>query len=155
MLCVRILCLQSRDFSSKWRAIKQLVDDFSSIRMVVARKTEGLNQCIKVTLEIFIYKILQSSAMPWYFQLKDEFCSGFSFIDIDECKGGHSCDVGKSVCENLDGSYRCNCFPGYIMSGNGKSCIRKFYICTLSLVERNRVFWLRQVFTCVNLTAPV
>jgi hypothetical protein len=35
-----ILCLQSRDFSSKWRAIKQLVDDFSSIRMVVARKTE-------------------------------------------------------------------------------------------------------------------
>jgi hypothetical protein len=27
-------------FSSKWRAIKQLVDDFSPIRMVVARKTE-------------------------------------------------------------------------------------------------------------------
>jgi hypothetical protein len=25
---------------SKWRAIKQLVDDFSPIRMVVARKTE-------------------------------------------------------------------------------------------------------------------
>jgi hypothetical protein len=35
-----ILCLQSRDFSSKWRAIKQLVDDFSPIRMVVAIKTE-------------------------------------------------------------------------------------------------------------------
>jgi hypothetical protein len=37
---LNIVCLQSRDFSSKWRAIKQLVDDFSLVRMVVARKTE-------------------------------------------------------------------------------------------------------------------
>ena len=31
-----ILCLQSRDFSSKGRAMKQLVDDFSPIRVVGA-----------------------------------------------------------------------------------------------------------------------
>ncbi|CAB3982448.1 sushi, von Willebrand factor type A, EGF and pentraxin domain-containing 1-like [Paramuricea clavata] len=57
---------------------------------------------------------------PGFYNEKDNVCK-----DIDECKGGHSCDVGKSVCENLEGSYRCNCFPGYIMSGNGKSCIAR------------------------------
>ena len=56
------------------------------------------------------------------------------FLDIDECQGGHSCDLGKSVCENLEGTYRCNCLQGYIPSLDGKSCTGKSKTYTLNLI---------------------
>ena len=38
-------------------------------------------------------------------------------LDIDECSTGeHGCDM-LATCVNTDGSYTCNCFPGY--SGDG------------------------------------
>ncbi|PFX28259.1 Protein HEG-like 1 [Stylophora pistillata] len=40
--------------------------------------------------------------------------------DVDECStGAHSCDV-HADCENIEGSYKCSCKPGY--QGDGKIC---------------------------------
>ncbi|XP_059148172.1 fibrillin-1-like [Physella acuta] len=33
--------------------------------------------------------------------------------DVDECKNISSCDSNMSVCENVIGSFKCNCKPGY------------------------------------------
>ena len=34
--------------------------------------------------------------------------------DKNECTEGlHKCDIRRSTCTNTDGSYTCNCFPGY------------------------------------------
>lgn len=41
--------------------------------------------------------------------------------DIDECKN-YPCDTGKSTCQNLIGSYRCNCKTGY-QNLDAKQCI--------------------------------
>ncbi|CAH3159082.1 unnamed protein product, partial [Pocillopora meandrina] len=45
------------------------------------------------------------------------------FSDIDECKGNHSCHV-NATCTNTNGSYLCECHPGF--NGNGQSCTGKF-----------------------------
>ena len=45
------------------------------------------------------------------------------FSDIDECKGNHSCHV-NATCTNTNGSYVCECYPGF--NGNGQSCTGEF-----------------------------
>lgn len=39
--------------------------------------------------------------------------------DIDECRGGASCDV-QANCTNLEGGYSCSCKQGF--DGNGTYC---------------------------------
>ena len=45
------------------------------------------------------------------------------FSDIDECKGNHSCHV-NATCTNTNGSYICECRPGF--NGNGQECTGEF-----------------------------
>ena len=41
-------------------------------------------------------------------------------LDVDECKSGsHKC---SQLCHNEKGSYKCSCYDGYILNGNGYSC---------------------------------
>ncbi|CAH3159163.1 unnamed protein product, partial [Pocillopora meandrina] len=40
-------------------------------------------------------------------------------MDIDECKGNHSCHEDAN-CTNTNGSHECDCQPGY--TGNGQNC---------------------------------
>ena len=47
------------------------------------------------------------------------------FLDIDECKGNHSCHENAN-CTNTNGSHVCDCQPGY--TGNGQNCTGKFGI---------------------------
>ena len=47
----------------------------------------------------------------------------YSFSDIDECKSYLSCHV-NATCTNTDGSYVCECYPGF--NGNGQNCKGKF-----------------------------
>ena len=47
------------------------------------------------------------------------------FIDIDECKGNHSCHENAN-CTNTNGSHVCDCQPGY--TGNGQNCTGEFGI---------------------------
>ncbi|XP_073785829.1 latent-transforming growth factor beta-binding protein 4 isoform X4 [Danio rerio] len=41
--------------------------------------------------------------------------------DIDECVSDQVCGA-QSVCVNTDGSYRCDCAPGYRAAGAGRQC---------------------------------
>ncbi|KAK2894957.1 hypothetical protein Q8A67_012186 [Cirrhinus molitorella] len=41
--------------------------------------------------------------------------------DIDECASPHMCGL-QSVCVNTDGSYRCDCLPGYRAAGPRRQC---------------------------------
>jgi hypothetical protein len=45
-----------------------------------------------------------------------------SILDINECAADNlnSCDKTLGVCTNTDGSYTCQCKPGY--TGDGRSC---------------------------------
>ena len=70
------------------------------------------------------------------------------FIDIDECKGNHSCHENAN-CTNTNGSYVCDCQPGY--NGNGQNCTGEFGITRkcghgLFLLVRSFFFWLYSVF---------
>ena len=49
------------------------------------------------------------------------------FIDVDECKGNHSCHENAN-CTNIIGSHVCVCQPGYI--GNGQNCTGEVGITT-------------------------
>ena len=50
------------------------------------------------------------------------------FSDIDECtENGRVCLNGR--CENLDGSFRCVCNPGYRLSSDGAFCRGKCLAC--------------------------
>ena len=46
----------------------------------------------------------------------------FLISDVDECTfGTHDCDKSSHAkCINTEGSFKCECIPGYI--GDGKSC---------------------------------
>jgi hypothetical protein len=55
----------------------------------------------------------------------------FSYIDIDECSLApmqeNVCPQLTTVCVNLNGSYRCDCLPGYVKDSG--SVIYVNYIC--------------------------
>ena len=43
------------------------------------------------------------------------------YTDIDECKDGlHSC-TANTLCVDTNGTFRCECFPGF--QGNGRICL--------------------------------
>lgn len=50
----------------------------------------------------------------------------FSFLlfpDVDECQTGiHRCGEGQ-ICQNVPGSYRCNCQTGYQFDAIRQSCV--------------------------------
>lgn len=43
----------------------------------------------------------------------------FLSSDIDECDTGHNCE---RVCENLIGSYKCACPPGFELNADNTTC---------------------------------
>ena len=47
----------------------------------------------------------------------------YDFTDNDECKGNHSCHV-NAICTNKNGSYVCECHPGF--NENGQNCAGEF-----------------------------
>jgi len=43
-------------------------------------------------------------------------------LDINECAQNPSI-CGNGACENLNGTYRCHCNPGYDVDASGKKCV--------------------------------
>ena len=77
------------------------------------------------------------------------------FIDIDECKGNHSCHENAN-CTNTNGSHVCDCQPGY--TGNGQNCTGKFGIARKCghgwfILVRSFLFCIYNVF-CVPVGKP-
>ena len=74
---------------------------------------------------MYDYQRNHSNESPLIFKvtnmMKCKYISGFP--DIDECKGNHSCHV-NATCTNTNGSYLCECHPGF--NGNGQSCTGEF-----------------------------
>ena len=51
----------------------------------------------------------------------------FYDTDIDECiERGQAPCVGNARCENTQGSYRCVCPSGYVLSPDGRVCQGKY-----------------------------
>ena len=71
------------------------------------------------------YQSNHSTESPLIFKvinmMKCKYMYGFS--DIDECKGNHPCHV-SATCTNTNGSYLCECHPGF--NGNGQICTGEF-----------------------------
>lgn len=44
---------------------------------------------------------------------------GRTCADVDECEGPDPC---SHECINKPGSYRCDCYPGYVMEADGHHC---------------------------------
>ena len=76
---------------------------------------------------MYDYQSNHSAESPLIFKetnmMKYKYIYGFS--DIDECKGNHSCHV-NATCTNTNGSYLCECHPGF--NGNGQNCTGEFNI---------------------------
>ena len=76
---------------------------------------------------MYDYQSNHSTESPLIFKvtnmMKCKYIYGFS--DIDECKGNHSCHV-NATCTNTNGSYLCECHPGF--NGNGQNCTGEFNI---------------------------
>ena len=74
---------------------------------------------------MYDYQSNHSTESPLIFKvtnmIKCKYIYGFS--DIDECKGNHSCHV-NAICTNTNGSYLCECQPGF--NGNGQSCTGEY-----------------------------
>lgn len=49
--------------------------------------------------------------------------SVFDSPDIDECVSNQGLGPCMEHCHNSPGSYRCSCRYGYILAGDGHSCI--------------------------------
>ena len=45
-------------------------------------------------------------------------------IEIDECVGNHDCE---DTCVNTNGSYVCQCGPGYQLAKNRRNCTGKVF----------------------------
>lgn len=54
---------------------------------------------------------------------KQDGASWSRFSDINECL--HSNGGCEQICKNEPGSFRCQCFPGYYLASDSKSCISK------------------------------
>ena len=70
------------------------------------------------------------------------YCNWFS--DIDECQsgrcGGHDC-CGIHTCVNTQGSYHCQCKPGYVPDRKGKNCIGERCYTRCINILCNKKFW--------------
>ena len=55
----------------------------------------------------------------------DTFLPICQFIDVDECKGNHSCHESLN-CTNTFGSHVCDCQAEY--NGNGQNCTGEFKV---------------------------
>ena len=44
----------------------------------------------------------------------------FTVLDIDECRLG--VDNCEQACRDTDGSYACECFSGYNLNNDGRTC---------------------------------
>lgn len=44
-----------------------------------------------------------------------------SVLDVDECESSGICGA-MSKCVNTEGSYRCECLPGFRAAGPGRQC---------------------------------
>ncbi|XP_043497943.1 low-density lipoprotein receptor-related protein 2 isoform X2 [Polistes fuscatus] len=60
-----------------------------------------------------------------------------SCIDRDECMEWNFCD---QICENIDGSYRCSCAPGYVLHGSNECRAQNISAFEL-LVAQDRAIW--------------
>ena len=45
------------------------------------------------------------------------------FLDINECEDGHSC---SQICNNLIGSFKCECRSGFLLQADEKECLGRF-----------------------------
>ena len=77
----------------------------------------------KLCFIIYNYQSNYTTESPPIFKVTIiiKYICGFS--DIDECKGSHSCHV-NAACTNTNGSYVCECRPGF--NGNGQECTGEF-----------------------------
>ena len=51
------------------------------------------------------------------------------FLDIDECaRNNGDCE---QICNNIEGSFECQCEDGYLLDVDGKQCTGTKTICTL------------------------
>uniref|UniRef100_A0A8R1U0Q1 Uncharacterized protein n=1 Tax=Onchocerca volvulus TaxID=6282 RepID=A0A8R1U0Q1_ONCVO len=72
--------------------------------------------CLSVNLGILTTSICECASNYRYNSIK-RICE-----DIDECaENRHTCDPSNSICINTDGSYICECAPGY--EGAGGICV--------------------------------
>ena len=51
-------------------------------------------------------------------------------LDHDECEENGMCANGK--CINMDGSFKCQCHEGFVLSASGHSCIGIFHFLLIS-----------------------
>jgi len=47
-------------------------------------------------------------------------------VDRNECFENEKTCPDEFECKNLIGSYKCNCYPGFELEKNGKTCKGKF-----------------------------
>ena len=73
---------------------------------------------IKVVCKFLLVKSRISTFHQW---LKN--CC---FADVDECSA-NSLLCRNGLCINMNGTYRCECNPGFQVSSDGKSCSRGLY----------------------------
>ena len=77
----------------------------------------------KLCFIIYNYQSNNTTESPPIFKVTIIIKYIYVFSDIDECKGNHSCHV-NATCTNTNGSYVCECRPGF--NGNGQNCTGEF-----------------------------
>ena len=71
-------------------------------------------------------------------------------IDIDECEEEDQCGQGR--CENLPGSFGCDCNEGYTATPDGRNCMgKKFdFRMSLSVFDFNKQVWIKLLCSWFN-----
>jgi hypothetical protein len=73
-------------------------------------------------------------------------CFSFCSVDINECEDENSgCDT-EADCINIEGSFRCQCKPGFI--GDGEVCKGK--INNIKLKNQNLTIQFVTALSCIN-----
>ena len=86
---------------------------------------------VSMSLEVMIVAAIQDimelgSHVQVKYILKQQTCASLMIclLDIDECStNAHSCDDSqRAICTNNNGSFACQCKPGYTGSGFKNDC---------------------------------